>query len=411
MNAQSSANRFSADVHIVEPTELFTEQLPPDDRYRAPIYQRRADGTKLWYANGMPGSISPDYTRRDGHTVIGPDDISALTEDLALDGVSGALLHPNVGLKIFDLDDPAFAFRCAEIYNEHVHELYREPFVPAAVVPVVDIDRAIAEVERVAELGFRAIELPMHNPPNAPYFSSMYEPLWAAIAPTGMLVSMHVGTGMSLGVRSDGGSARSSVSFIAPSSAHAYPTTHPDHDAAIVTSRTATGGFGGYGGQALITIPALVGGGVLERYPDLHFLLVETGARWLLNAMDAMDDAWHDYPGVREVNRQFFNVDGSRIDQFLPDELNLKWPYPLSPGDYVRRQIHVTFQDDWTALRNRELTGLSPLVWGNDYPHYEGSWPESDRAIADQCARAGLSHAEQAAVFGGTIRELLGLAA
>ena len=54
--------------------------------------------------------------------------------------------------------------------------------------------------------------------------------------------------------------------------------------------------------------------------------------------------------------------------------LNEKWPYPLMPSEYVQRQFHVSFQDDPVAVACRHLTGLSTLVWGNDYPHAEGTF-------------------------------------
>jgi predicted TIM-barrel fold metal-dependent hydrolase len=157
------------------------------------------------------------------------------------------------------------------------------------------------------------------------------------------------------------------------------------------------------------TIPALIGGGVLDRFPDLHFVMVEVGARWLQNLMDTMDDTWYDGPGVIEVNRTFFGPDGRQFQQFEADGMNLRWPYPLSPSEYVRRQVHVTFMDDWRALRNRQVTGIEPLIWGNDYPHFEGSWPKSRQVIETQSERVGLSDEESAAIFGGNLAKLLGI--
>lgn len=402
---------LSADCHIMEPEDLFTSQLPEIDKYRAPIYRRLPDGTKMVLANGIPSAVSPEFMRpvlgTDDWEPIEADDIDGYLRDLEADGVWGGLLHPNVGLKIFDIDDTDFALRCARIYNDHVIDLYdKEQFYPTAVVPLNDLGAAVTELRRVASLGFRAIGLPLHAPPAGPYFSSCYEPIWDALDETGLLLTMHVGTGMMRGATS-GDAARQNVSFLAPTGSDRWPEGHPDHVGAIVSKRLSTGGFGGYGGQVLDTLPAMIGGGVLERHPSLHIVFVEVGARWLLNMMDTMDDAWYVGPGVREVNRTFFRPDGSRVAQFLPDELNLDWPYPIAPSDYVRRQVHVTFQDDWVALRNRGLTGIEPLMWGNDYPHNEGSFPRSKEAIAIQAERAGLSNAERGAIFGGTLAKLL----
>jgi predicted TIM-barrel fold metal-dependent hydrolase len=405
---------LSADCHIMEPEDLFTRQLDEVDRFRAPIFRRLPDGTKIVFANGIPSAISPEYVRPvnggEETEYIGPDDVDGYLSDLALDGVRGGLLHGNAGLKIFDIDDPEFALRCAQIYNDHVFRTYAmDQLFPTAVIPLSDIKSAVAEIERVAKLGFRALSLPMQAPPEGPYFSTRYDELWEAVSAVGLLPTMHVGSGIMRG-SAGGDAARQGVGFLATSGSTAWPTGHPDHTGAIVSRRLMTGGFGGYGGPVLGTLPALLGAGVFERFPAMHLLFVEVGARWLLNMMDTLDEAWYVGPGVKEVNRTFFRSDGSQVRQFLPDELNLQWPYPLKPSEYIRRQVHFTFQDDWIALRNRTYTGIDPLVWGNDYPHYEGTFPKSKEAVRAQAERAALTTEEQAAIFGGTLARLLGVA-
>ena len=67
--------------------------------------------------------------------------------------------------------------------------------------------------------------------------------------------------------------------------------------------------------------------------------------------------------------------------------LNEKWPYPLMPSEYVQRQFHVSFQDDPVAVACRHITGLSTIVWGNDYPHAEGTFRGSRELIADPARR------------------------
>ena len=62
--------------------------------------------------------------------------------------------------------------------------------------------------------------------------------------------------------------------------------------------------------------------------------------------------------------------------------LNEKWPYPLKPSEYVQRQFHVSFQDDPVAVACRHITGVSTIVWGNDYPHAEGTFRGSRELMA-----------------------------
>ena len=87
--------------------------------------------------------------------------------------------------------------------------------------------------------------------------------------------------------------------------------------------------------------------------------------------------------------------------------LNEKWPYPLKPSEYVRRQFHVSFQDDPVAVACRHITGLSTIVWGNDYPHAEGTFRGSRELIATQLGdRPGRRNGPRC--VGGTLGGLLG---
>jgi hypothetical protein len=54
------------------------------------------------------------------------------------------------------------------------------------------------------------------------------------------------------------------------------------------------------------------------------------------------------------------------------------------PSFYIRRQIACTFMDDPVAIRNRDITGLDCLMWGNDYPHQEGVFPDSQEWVDKQ---------------------------
>ena len=56
----------------------------------------------------------------------------------------------------------------------------------------------------------------------------------------------------------------------------------------------------------------------------------------------------------------------------------------LKPSELIRRQCAATFMYDPVAINNRETTGVETLMWGNDYPHPEGTWPESQAVNDDQ---------------------------
>ena len=79
------------------------------------------------------------------------------------------------------------------------------------------------------------------------------------------------------------------------------------------------------------------------------------------------------------------------------------------PSDYFRRQGFATFQDDPIGIENRKWVGIENLMWGDDYPHHEGTWPRSqeviDRTMSD------LTEEERRKVLGLNAAKLYGFEA
>jgi hypothetical protein len=75
----------------------------------------------------------------------------------------------------------------------------------------------------------------------------------------------------------------------------------------------------------------------------------------------------------------------------------------------VARQFHISFQDDPVAVACRHITGISSIVWGNDYPHAEGTFRGS-QVLMDKLF-VGVPDHERAAMVGGTLADVLGLQA
>ena len=110
------------------------------------------------------------------------------------------------------------------------------------------------------------------------------------------------------------------------------------------------------------TVAYLCGSGVLARFPGLRVVMVECGSGWLAWVLHAMDDAYREH------------------HMFVRPKLE------LLPSEYFRRQGAVTFQHDPVGLANIPFTGDRCLLWGSDYPHPEGTWPNSQEVLARQFA-------------------------
>jgi predicted TIM-barrel fold metal-dependent hydrolase len=131
-----------------------------------------------------------------------------------------------------------------------------------------------------------------------------------------------------------------------------------------------------------MVILTLAAGGALDRFPGLRIVTVETGASWLAWIMTQADAIYEDH------------------SMYATPKLSLK------PSELIRRQCSATFMYDPVAINNRATTGIETLMWGNDYPHPEGTWPESQRVNEGQFD--GVSQADLDAIVSGNAARVFG---
>ncbi|HEX3796819.1 MAG TPA: amidohydrolase family protein [Acidimicrobiales bacterium] len=399
----------SADGHILEPIDLFITRLPKHLRERGvweedfeiePLVKDGATVFRRLHTPGYEGWTISRYRQTSGRTPEG--DPEQIIEDLAEDGVDVGVMHPNLSLFGLYSDDHELSMAHARVYNDYIAERFTPYFdrlVPTSPVPITDIDEAVVEIERVAAQGSRAILLPAVPP--IPYYSRDLDPVWAAAQANGVHVFIHTQTG---GVKVNDPTS-TTLKVVMESAAQVnQPMTEKSASKRMITQAI----YSSIVPQQVLC--ELIGGGVPERYPNLHFALIEFNANWLASLVGAMDKCW--VTGIGQDPDWWLGywdenlpaTEQTKMAQLF--RLNEKWPYPLTPGEYVKRQFHISFQDDPVAVACRHITGLSSIVWGNDYPHAEGTFRGSRQLIADQFA--GVPDAERDAMIGGTLGNLLG---
>ena len=400
----------SGDGHLLEPTDLFRTRLPEHLRDRA-VWEEDFELDEPWvdggatvfrrlHTAGYEGWTVSRYRQTGGRTPEGDPDI--ILEDMDLDGVDVQVMHPNLSLFGLYSDDHELSMAHARVYNDYVAERFAAHFdriCPTAPVPITDAADAVAEIERVAALGFRAVLLPA-TPPRS-YHTRDLDPVWAALSDTGLQPFFHTQTG---GVSVHDTEATTLKVVLENAAQVNQPMTERSAAKRMVTQAV----YSTLAPSQLIC--QLVGGGVPERYPALHFSLIEFNAHWLASLVGGMDKCWVTGIG-QDPDWWLGRWDDTRPPDDQPDmaqlfKLNEKWPYPLKPSEYVQRQFHVQFQDDPVALACRHITGITTLVWGNDYPHAEGTFRGSRELNAKQFA--GVPDDERKAILGGTLGGLLG---
>jgi predicted TIM-barrel fold metal-dependent hydrolase len=101
--------------------------------------------------------------------------------------------------------------------------------------------------------------------------------------------------------------------------------------------------------------------GVFERHPKLKLVMTEQGCSWLLETLRMFE---------RQYDTPFF--------KYFRQDLSLR------PTEYFQRQCHLGasfLHPDDCAERHRY--GVDKLMWGADYPHLEGTWPNTRNALRE----------------------------
>ncbi len=195
----------SGDGHVLEPTDLFKTRLPKHLRDRA-VWEEDFELDEPM--GGGRGTVVPASAHRRlrglDHLPVSPDRAAArqratrsrILEDMAEDGVDVQVMHPNLSLFGLYSDDHELSIAHARVYNDYIVERFTPYFdrlVFTAPIPLTDVDDAVAEIERVAAAGFRAILLPATPPTN--YYTRDLDPVWAAASANGVQPFFHTQTG------------------------------------------------------------------------------------------------------------------------------------------------------------------------------------------------------------------------
>ncbi|MBW8785310.1 MAG: amidohydrolase [Novosphingobium sp.] len=360
---------FSADGHLVEPAELFSEGLPPSLR-RFGLRTEKHDEFIVSLAGDKVLNRTPvqrDVVRigPDGEPFGRPDrrgnrEVEWRLKDMALDGVDAEIVFPSLGLTAYMIENAEAELASARVYNDWQHELLKihtDRFVRCAILPVRDFSNTVAEMERVAKLGFTAAMIPSlieRDSGLPPYTSEAWDAVFDAAQRLGIVFALHTGTGRT-DVRSFRGPGGAVMNYMVQSC------------------------------DGMITVGALVSGGLLDRFPGAKVCVIEGGASWLAALAERMDEVY------------------AAHEPFVRPKLS------LTPREIIARQVACSFQTDRACIMARSVTGTAALMWGADYPHHEGTFPRSREVIAHLFDGIEISDRDKADIVGGNAARLFRL--
>ena len=344
---------ISADCHIDLPwlpPELFVSEARAEFKERMPFVEKTdrgefwttRNGARFGLRNGMgsagrryvPGEIhrsdrmAEQGLYRDGERGIPRlSDPELRVKDQDLDGVQAEVIYGVLGASMRLNDDEAAA-ELVHIYNSWLADFCAtkpDRFAGIASIPSHDTAVAVHEVEAVAARGIlRGVEIAVTHDMD-PLFNPRWEPLWAVIEESGLPVHFHT-IGPRMPYDYEGMSALERRQAFA---------VH------ITSFQLAMSKY----------IMEVIYGGVLEAHPKMKLVVGESGIGWLPYVLEHMDLEWE--------------------DQFADLTLTKK------PSEYWREQCFATYQSDRVGLRLVDVIGVDNVMWGSDFPHPDGVWPDS----------------------------------
>jgi predicted TIM-barrel fold metal-dependent hydrolase len=347
---------ISADSHVAEPEELW-DRLPATLRAQRPVLETLPDGGERYTIEGSTISLplreelsEDDWAREYRRDPSGARDLDRRMADMAHEGVDAQVIFPEAGLGLGGGEGSReYHVAISQAYNDWVLEAFApEPqrFRPAAMIPTDDAAAAFDEAERCLRKGFKTLFLPVAVP-WLPYWHASWEPLWSLAEEANTPLSFHVFSGNVWF-----GTEFAFLPFLTPERFEATQKLHrevgdtPERYASTVVGMAA----------GMSPIIDLTGAGVLERHPGLRFAVIESECGWLAWTLAAMDS-------MQDKRRLYLNK------------------LPLRASEYFLRQGAVAITDDPVGLHNIALTGSDCLLWGNDYPHDEGTFPNRRKVI------------------------------
>ncbi len=135
----------------------------------------------------------------------------------------------------------------------------------------------------------------------------------------------------------------------------------------------------------------LIMGGVFERFPGLRFILTESGCAWVPKLLQQMD-GMHMAAQAGAIGE---------IDTAAAATLS------EPPSHYAKTNCWYGASFPSPAeLRGADIVGVDHLLWGNDYPHYEGCYPYSRENM--QFALSDTSEADVRMILGENAADLYG---
>jgi predicted TIM-barrel fold metal-dependent hydrolase len=343
---------ISGDGHVETPPDGWRKYVPEQWRDRAPRLIRLPNGADGWLVEGQPmlhngqnikgrGPVkfaNASYFYADGTPREGAGDAVQRLHEQDLDGIDAEVLFAPVFVARFieSIGDREVYRSIVQAYNTWLAEEYcavaPDRLLANALIPISGLDDAISELKRAKEIGLKTVQLQQYpNGSGAPKPED--DRFWETALEIGIALSPHLNFG---GVvwRGDPRSDTSQWSVEAAMSQHA-----PMAPAA--------------------TLCQMIVHGVFDRFPELQLYFAELNCCYLPGMLFYMNRNYHEF-------NDWFQL-----------------PLKKEPSEYVLEHTLFGMVGDAPVLKMGNLFPLERLIWGSDFPHSVGTFPNSQQYIKE----------------------------
>jgi uncharacterized protein len=361
MSAASTSHPFAdlrvidADTHLTEPHDLWTARAPRTFADRVPRVEM-VDGYEAWTVDGvfLSRASASSVVRRDGERCRGSDFIRWVFDDAhpaaydvptRLDvmdelGIWAQVVYPNIagfgGQRFADVSDEALRLLCVTIYNDAMVEMQEASggrLFPMGLLPWWDVDASVAEAVRIAGLGLRGVNTTsdpqLHGLPDLA--ERAWDPLWEVCSDLALPVHFHIGA------------SETSFSWFGSSP---WPSYHGDQKLAIGSAMM-------YLTNARV-LANIIYSGMLERFPHLAIVSVESGIGWIPFVLESLDH---------------------QIAETAPGTMDY---LSMAPSEYFRRQMYACYWFEQADVGHTlERLGADHVLFETDFPHPTCLYPDS----------------------------------
>jgi predicted TIM-barrel fold metal-dependent hydrolase len=262
-------------------------------------------------------------------------------------GIDAVVLYPSIGLFVpFQPElGPAHSADACRSYNEWIAAYCAtDPgrMFGVGLVPLIHVGRAVQEAQHAADLGLVGVMARPNHLYGRNLGDPAYDPLYAALAEAGIVLSVHEG----LGLRGPTIGADRFTSFTAR-----HLLSHPLEQMAAMAS--------------------LVLDGALDRHPTLRVAFLESGTGWLPYWLHRLDE------------HQEWAGTGAR---------------PASVA-FAEQCVISTEADDDLVAGVAGQVGADHVLWASDFPHPDALVPDAATTFLREARGQGLGDDDLATIL------------